>query len=375
MKLSCLKDNLSKGLAIVSRAVATRTTLPITNNVLLKAHKPNKLELAATNLEITMTCEVEAEVEESGSITIPARLLTEFVNSLPNEQVRMQLKPGTRSIEMHCARYEARINGMDANDFPPIPKISDGLSIKISPDALRLAIGQVVFAAASEDTRPVLTGVHADFNDEGLTLAAADGFRLAVHKLPLEEKPAEKVGLIIPGRSLNELNRLLSDQDEPVILTVNANKSQILFSLKKVQIVSQLIQGSFPNYKQLIPARFSTKATVVLADFLNAAKSASIFARDGSGIIRLQVVPGSPGKIMISAQAEELGDNIGEIDATVDGEPAKIAFNSKYLTDVLSVIKESQVELETTGSSSPGVIKPVGSDNYIHIVMPMFVQW
>jgi len=378
MRILCLQDNLSRGLAIVGRAVATRTTLPITNNVLLTTEQPSQLKLAATNLEITISCQVSAKVEEEGAITIPARLLTEFVNSLPSEQISMNLSPRTRTLELSCARYEARINGMDAEDFPPIPTISDGLTIKIEPEALRLAIGQVVFAAATEDSRPVLTGIHAEFGDSGLTLAAADGFRLAVHKLSLPQPVAEKIGIIIPARSLTELNRLLGDQEEPIEMTINQARSQVLFRLKNVEMVSQLIQGTFPNYNQLIPQSYVTRAVVALSDFLRATRSASIFARDGSGIIRLQIIPGdelSPGKMMVSARAEEVGDNLGEIDAMVEGEAAKIAFNSKYLTDVLAVIDEERVALETTSPSSPGMIRPVGTDNYIHIVMPMFVQW
>lgn len=378
MKVSCLQENLSKGLAIVGRAVATRTTMPITNNVLITAEKPSQLKLSATNLEITMSCLVGADVEEDGAITIPARLLSEFVNSLPNEQININLAPNSRTIELQCARYKARINGMDASDFPKMPTISDGVTISIESDTLRSSIRKVVFTAATEDSRPVLTGVNADFGDGGLTLAAADGFRLAVQKLSLSNPPAEVMSLIIPARSLNELSRLLSDQDEPIEITVNSNRSQILFSLKNVQMVSQLIQGTFPNYSQLIPQSYTTRAVVNREEFLRATRTASIFARDGSGIIRLQISPAEgdlPSKIMVSAQAEELGDNVGEIDANVEGEVAKIAFNSKYLNDALDVINEDQVILETNGSSSPGVLKPVGKDDYIHIVMPMFVQW
>ena len=378
MKVSCIKDNLSKGLAIVGRAVATRSTMPITQNILITAKKSSGLKLAATNLEITMTCDVGAEVEEEGSITVPARLLTEFVNSLPSDTITINLPADSRTGELKCARYKARINGMDAKDFPKIPTVSDGLNIKIAPDALREAIGKVVFAAATEDSRPVLTGVQAEFANGGLTLAAADGFRLAVYKMALSEPLSEDMSLIIPSKSLGEINRLLTDQEEAVDITVNANRSQVVFNLKGVQMVSQLIQGAFPNYNQLIPQSSNTKAVIGLGEFLRATKSASIFARDGSGIVRLQIVPAAEGeaaKIMISAQAEELGDNVSELDAEVDGEEAKIAFNSKYLGEVLGVITQDKVTLETTGSSSPGVLKPIGDDNYIHIVMPMFVQW
>ncbi len=375
MKVSCSQEDLSRGLAIVGRAVATRAVLPITNNVLLAA-EGSRLKLAATNLEIATSCWLAASVEKEGTLTVPARLLTDFVNSLPHGQIEMHLPARSKTLELKCARYDARISGLDAADFPAIPTIEDGIRVTVKPDALRTAINQVVFAAASEESRPVLTGIHTDFDGNLLTFAAADGFRLAVHKMTLDEAVKEKIAIIIPARSLNELGRLLTDQEEPVDVTINSQRSQIMFRMRDIEMVSQLIQGSFPNYDQLIPQSYSTRAVVKLADILVATKSASIFARDGSGIVRLQILPkDGKGKIDISARAEEIGDNLGEIDATVEGEESKIAFNSKYLLDVLGVITEKEIALETTSSSSPGLIRPVGNDNYLHVVMPMFVQW
>ena len=377
MKLSCLQVDLNKGLAIVGRAVATRTTLPITNNILLTADE-SRLKLAATNLEIAISYWLGAKVEEEGAITIPARLLTDFVNSLPNEQIDLNLSSRTRTLELKCARSEARINGVEAEEFPPIPSIEEGVATTIDPEALRLAIAQVVFAAATEETRPVLTGVHCQFYGDTLTLAAADGFRLAVHKAPLSQPVAEMTEVIIPARTLNELQRLISDEEEPIEITISPNGSQVLFRLKGVEMVSQLIQGTFPNYTQLIPQSYVTRAEIGLPDFLKATRTASIFAREGSAIVRLQITPGeelAPGKVVLSARAEEVGDNVGEVDAIVEGEEAKIAFNNKFLADVLGILHEDKVILETTNPSSPGLIRPVGTDNYIHVVMPMFVQW
>jgi len=377
MKLSCLQENLSHGLNVVGRAVATRTTLPITNNVLL-ATDQSRLKLVATNLEMAISCWIGAKIEEEGEITVPARLLTEFISSLPSDKVDISLSPQTKTLGLKCARFEARISGIDAKDFPPIPKVEDGIATKVEVEAFRHGISQVVFAAATEESRPVLTGVDAQFDGDLLTLAAADGFRLAVYKLTLASPVSQQTEVIIPARTLAELNRLMADQEEAVEIMVNPNKSQALFRLKNTELVSQLVQGTFPNYTQLIPQSYSTRAVVAVADFLRATKTASIFARDGSGIVRLVVTPGgelTPGKMMISARSEELGDDVGEIDAIVEGEEAKIAFNGKYLTDVLSVLREAQVALETTSPSSPGVVKPVGVDNYIHVVMPMFVQW
>lgn len=376
MRLSCLQENLNRGLGVVGRAVATRATLPITNNVLL-ATEASRLKLVATNLEMAVTCWVGAKIEEEGAITVPARLLTEFVSSLPSDRVDLSLPAKAKTLELKCARFEARISGIDAKEFPPIPKVEDGVTTKVEVEALRQGVSHVVFAAATEESRPVLTGIDAKFEGDVLTLAAADGFRLAVYKLPLAAPVEQSAEVIIPARSLSELNRFLADE-EAVEVTVNPARGQALFRLKNIELVSQLVQGAFPKYEQLIPKSYNTRAVVNVAEFLRATKTASIFARDGSGIVRVKTTPGkelAAGKMTIEARSEEVGDDVGEIDATVEGEEAKIAFNGKYLTDVLSVIGEAQVALEMTTPSSPGVIRPVGVENYIHVVMPMFVQW
>ena len=378
MKLSCLQENLNQGLAVVGRAVATRTTLPITNNVLL-ATDQSRLKLVATNLEMAISYWTGAQIEEEGEITVPARLLTEFVGSLPNDKIDINLSSRTKTLELKCARFEARISGIDAKDFPPIPAIDEGITTKVEVEAIRQGISQVVFAAATEESRPVLTGVYAQFDNDLLTLAAADGFRLAVYKLPLATPVTQKTEVIIPARTLAELNRLMADDEETVDITVNPGKSQALFRLKSAELVSQLVQGAFPQYDQLIPQSNNTRVVVDVAEFLRATRTASIFARGGSGIVRLVMASSgselTPGKLTISARSEEIGDDVGEIDAVVEGEEAKIAFNGRYLIDVLSVLRESQVALETTNPSSPGVIRPVGVSDYIHVIMPMFVQW
>jgi len=377
MKLTCLQENLNRGLNIVGRAVATRTTLPITNNVLL-ATDGGRLKLVATNLEMALTCWIGAKIEEEGSITVPARLLTEFVNTLPADNIEITLSPKTNTLGLKCARFEARISGVDAKEFPPIPKVEDGIRTTVASDVLHKGVSRVVFAAATEESRPVLTGVDAQFEGSSLTLAAADGFRLAVYTLEIGTPVKEKTEVIIPARTLGEISRLIPDQEEDVEIILNPEKGQALFRLKNAELVSQLVQGTFPNYNQLVPQSYNTRMVVGVSDFLRATKTASIFARDGSGIVRLVVNPGgeaAPGKVIVSARSEEIGDDLGEIDATVEGEESKIAFNGKYLIDVLSVIEEAQVALETTNPSSPGVIRPLGSENYLHVVMPMFVQW
>ena len=376
MHLNCLQENLAQGLGIVQRAVATRTTLPITQHVLL-ATDEGRLKFSATNLEVAISTWVGAEVLEDGAITIPARLLTDFINSLERQHVEIKTTSPAKGIELKGEHVQSTMNGADASEFPPIPSVDEGISTKVAPKALRTAIHQVVMAAAVEDSRPVLTGVNVELEGTKLVLAAADGFRLAVHTTELLEPVSERLSLIVPARTLQEVERLI-EGDDPIDIVVTPQRSQILLRLKNVEIVSQLIQGTFPNYSQLIPQEHSTRAVVNLGELQRATRTASIFAKDGGGIVRIEVTPGSDGaagKLTVSSRAEELGDNTGDIAADVEGGDGKIAFNSRYLSDVLGVLSGDKVALEMTTSSSPGVVRPVDDDHYVHVVMPMFVQW
>ena len=382
MKISCLQENLSRGLAVVGRAVASRATLPITQNVLLSVDQ-SMLKLSATNLEIAMTTWVGAMIEEEGSITVPARLLTEFVNSLPNDKIDLELDQGSGLLQISSGNSNAHINITDASEFPPIPTVDDGVAAEVDPLVLRNAIARVAFAAATEESRPVLTGVELKLDGSKFTMAAADGFRLAVHHGALLKPVLEEVSVIIPARTMNELSRLISDREEPVEILMTPAKGQVMFRIQggdTIEIVSQLLQGTFPNYEQLIPQSYTTRAVMDLPTVLRAARTASIFAKDGSNIIRMHLMPATadsePPKVEISARSEEVGDNQDVVDLDeIEGEEGKIAFNSRYLLDVLAVLDKGKVALETTTSSSPGVFKPTDSDDYIHVVMPMFVQW
>jgi DNA polymerase-3 subunit beta len=376
MKVTCTQQDLARGLGIVGRAVAARSPLPITANVLL-ASDEGRLKLSATNLEITISCWLDADFEEEGAITVPSRLLSDFVTTLPNDRISLTVSPRSRQVKLECARNEASIGGLDADDFPPAPVVRDGIDVQIDAKALRQAIAQTVFAAATDDSRPVLTGVDTKFEGKTLTLAASDGFRLSVYKLTLDTS-VEPTEIVVPAKALAELSRLLGEEDGPITLRTNAAKSQVLFRLQNAEMVAQLIQGTFPNFNQLIPASYTCKAVAEVSEFLRETRIASVFARDGSGIVRLVVSPGegaTPGKVVISARAEEVGDNEGEIDAAVEGEGVKIAFNGKYLQDVLQALEGGQLAMETTGPSSQGVFRTVGDENYVHVIMPMFVQW
>ena len=376
MKVTCLQENLARGLGIVGRAVAVRSTLPITSNVLISTEH-GRIKLAATNLEIALSCWIGGQIEEEGAITVPSRLLTDFVNSLPADKISLTLAPRAKQLKLESGRNKATIGGMDADDFPPIPAV-EGDTIELDAKMLRETISQVAFSAATDDSRPILTGVDIAVEGNRLTMVASDGFRLAVRHLELKKKVAEKHEVIVPAKALAELSRLLQDQEDPVAMTFNEQKTQVLFRLKDVELVAQLIQGTFPDYSRLIPKEWGSRAVVEVRDFLQETKIASIFARDGSGIVRVTFQAGEggePGQMTIVARAEEIGDNEGMLDAQVEGEPAKIAFNGKYLQEVLQVLDGGRVALETTGPSQPGVIRPVDNDDYIHVVMPMFVQW
>jgi DNA polymerase-3 subunit beta len=282
----------------------------------------------------------------------------------------------TQTLNLKCARYEANLKGIDAQEFPLIPALEEGDSqITLEAAAFRRMSEQVVLAAATDESRPILTGVLAKFEGNKLTLAAADGFRLSVRtaELPAETEPAS---VIIPARALAELARISTDEED-ITLVITPTRKQVLFHAPNVDLVSQLIEGNFPDYQQIIPKSSSTRTVLNTNSFLRACKTANIFARDAANIARIQVAPGDelmPGHITIAATSAELGDNVGEMDASIEGNAVEIAFNVKYLIDVLSVMDSAQVVLETTTSSSPGVLKPVGDVDFVHVIMPMHVR-
>ena len=376
MRLSCLQENLARALSVVGRAVASRSTLPITQNVLLSTEQ-SMLKISATDLNMAMTTWIGAQVEEEGAITVPARLLSDFVNSLPPERIDIEETSQPIGLNIKCVSFESNISGSLAGDFPPIPTVEGGVAARIEPEVLREAITRVSFAAATEDSRPVLTGVKTEINADNFKFAAADGFRLAVYSGKLAEPPSEDLEFLLPARVLNEIGRLLGTQQKPVEFMVTPSSNQALFRVEDVEIVSSLIAGNFPNYNQLIPQSHTTRVVLNSDEFLRATRTAAIFARDGSGIIRLQMAAGEesvPGRLTVSSRAEEVGDNEGQLGATVEGDDAKIAFNAKYLMDVLDVLN-GDIAMEVSSPSSPGVLKPVEGDDYVHVVMPMFVQW
>lgn len=404
MRVSCLQENLAKGLSIVGRAVSTRSTLPVLGNILLEA-KDNQLRIAATNLEISINCWIGAKVEDEGAITVPARLLTEFVNSMPPEQIDMELAVRTQTLHLLCARYDANIKGIDAADFPIIPvagtdaeemdeavETLEGTSIELSSDGLRSMIAQVIFAASHDESKPILTGVEVAFSPENLRMAATDGYRLSLRSVALDQSIAgvdEDITVIIPAKSLGELARISADADgeRPVQVIVTQARNQVLFQVwgqpdqvkggfHRVELVSQLIDARFPDYNAIVPKGYETRTVIETASLLNAVRVASLFARDNANIIRLGVNPGNgdkKGQIRLTATSAEMGESVNEIDAMVEGEELEISFDARFLMDVLNHVDQPQIVLETTQSTRPGAIRPigVGEEEFLHVVMPM----
>ena len=377
MEFSCLQDNLSRGLANVSRAVAQRAPLPVTQNVLIET-EDSKVKITATNLEIAISTWISAEIKETGSLTIPARMLTDFINSLPSgEQVGVKMIKDKAGIEIKCKTYNGRISGTDAGEFPPIPESSDSPTISVPSAALKRSLGRVAIVSATDDSRPVLMGVKVEIDKSGITLAAADGFRLAVDRVEISSTEDLDSSAIVPGKTMLELERLIDDSNQSTIqISISEASNQILFNLENIQVVSQLIQGQFPDYEKLIPNSSSTQSLVDRKAFMESIKAASIFARDGSGIIKL-IMNKSSKKISILSNAEEIGDLENDIDADINGDESKVAFNSRFLQDVVGVLGSDVIKIDSSSPSSPGVFteKSDGNSNYRHVIMPMFVQW
>lgn len=377
MKLTCLQENLKRGLATVSHAVAGKSTLPILANVLL-ATDGGRLKLAATNLEIGITHWIGAQVQEEGAITVPARLLADVVGGLPNDRVTLTLDARTQTLRVECGRFVSNIKGADANDFPTIPSIADReATTSVPADVLRQAIEQVAFAAATDESRPVLVGVLVRLREQTMFMAAADGFRLATRQVPLAEVVSKPVEFIVPARALLELARIAGEAEGNVGMIVTPGGGQVLFHTPTTEFVSSLIDGKFPDIERVIPQQYATRVIVDTAELAKAVKLASYFATASQNAIKLTMEPGGelgPGRLVISANAADVGDNRGELDCMVHGEGGQIALNVRYLSDLLGVVKTAQLAIETRSPQSPGVFKPVGQEGYLHIIMPMSIR-
>jgi DNA polymerase-3 subunit beta len=281
----------------------------------------------------------------------------------------------TLTMRLRCGAKSANIKGMDAADFPRVPEFDAEHAIPVKANVFKEMIDQVVFASAKEDNRPILTGILMRFEGDVLTLASADGYRLSVRTAELEFNAGEREPLIVPSRTLQELSRIISDEDEEVMIGLPDGRGQVMFGLRSVVVVSQLIEGKFPDYEAIIPRSYETSILAYTDELLAACKSSEVFAKDSANTAKVMIepsgTPNTPGRVIVAGQSQEKGDAEAPIDASIEGKSVEIAFNIRYLIDVLNVIREEQVVLETGGPTAPGVVRPAGRDDFIHVIMPM----
>ncbi len=368
VKLSLMQENLARGLQVVGRAVSSRATLPVLSNVLLRTEDAG-LKLTTTNLEIGITSWVPGKIDSDGSLTVPARLFADIVNSLPpGERVDLETD-GADSLRIRSGRFRAHIKGIDADEFPAIPAAGERPTTRVSQKVLKAALGEVAFAAASDESRPILTGVLTRFTGDRMTLAAADNYRIAVKTIDVMD-PVEDRALVVPARSYTELARILADTDDPVDVVLAPSKNQVLFHVDGIDLVTRIIDGQFPNYQQVLPTSHSTRAVVDREDLLKATRLSALIASSSANVVKLTVPGEGASTVAVSANAE-IGDNEGEIEATVEGEGMSIAFNARFLAEVLQNVDADQLALEFNGALSPGVFRPIGDPDYVHVIMPV----
>jgi DNA polymerase-3 subunit beta len=378
MKVHVKQPQLAHSVSMVSRAVSPRSTLPVLSNILIKTDQ-GRLRLSATNLELGITSWIGARIEGEGAITVPARTFTDLVSNLPSEQVMMTLDNSTQTLNIRCGTSETNIKGIDAEEFPPIPEpdLEEGVPLNITN--FKEMVSQVAFAASTDEARPVLTGVLLKLDGDHITMAATDGFRISIREDQIPNAVSRIVEAIIPARAMVELSRIIGGEgEETLIMTFPSDRGQVIFHMNNLELASQLIEGTFPDYRAIIPANFKTHTLLSSSGLLKACKQAEIIARDGTNVARLNIIPetgeANPGTLEISAQSEQTGTSEVLVDASVDGVPLLVAFNVRFLREVLEVIKSDNVWLETNAANTPGLIRPQSDDSFKHIIMPMHIS-
>lgn len=376
MKVHVKQQQLAHSVNMVSRAVSPRSTLPVLSNILVKTDE-GRLRLSATNLELGITSWAGARIEGEGAITVPARTFTDLVSNLPTDQVVLTLDNSTQTLNVSCGTSETNIKGIDAEEFPPIPEpdLEEGVPLNVAN--FKEMVQQVAFAASTDEARPVLTGVLLKLDGDRITMAATDGFRISIREDNIPNGVTRPVEAIIPARALVELSRILGSGDESLIMTFPPDRGQVIFHMENLELASQLIEGTFPDYAAIIPQNFKTHTLLSTSGLLKACKQSEIIAREGTNVARLNIIPesdeSSPGTLEISAQSEQTGTSEVLVDASVDGVPLLVAFNVRFLREVLEVINSDNVWLETNAANTPGLIHPQGDDHFKHIIMPMHI--
>jgi len=371
MKVQILQENLNKGLTIASRSISSKAQLPILGNVLIKTDK-NRLQISATNLETGITLWLGAKVEEEGEITIPAKVFSEVIASLPAGKIDLSEKENI--LNLSSDGYKASFNGISASEFPKLPTYSSDNLISLPSEKILEAINQVAFAAATDEGRPVLTGVLFKLQGKELSLVATDGYRLSLKTVELENTVKEELSLLLPAKTLLEVGRIIGEESgETKIIQMGFTKdqNQVVFVFPESTLFSRVIEGEFPDYTKIIPQGATTKAQIDKESFNKAVKVVSIFARDSSNIIKLKL---AKNLLEMSANSPQVGENINSIEQKLEGEESEIAFNFRFLLGFLSAISSPEVSLETTGPLNPGVFKGVGDNSFLHIIMPVRLQ-
>ena len=364
MKLNISQPTLAAGLNLAARLASARSTLPVLANVLLTADESG-LHLAATDLEVSLTLHLEAQVAKAGAISVPARTFADLVNTFPQAQVELTHKKD--KLEVVCGQSKATLNGVPASEFPPLPAAQIEQGLTLPAHALKTLLQQVVFAASGDASRVTLTGVLLAIDAGVLTLAAADGFRLSECKLTLPESSGKSSCYLVPARAMSELSRLLGEAEQ-VTLAPTHNKGQIAFVFPGGTLVSQLIEGSFPDYRQIIPKRYEVRAVLPAAALLTACKQAEIFSRENGRSARLSI---RPGELQVSGHSDESGSTGSKLEAQVEGGELEIVFNVAFLREALQAMRTPSVVIECTAPNSPGAFRPVGDAQFTHIIMPM----
>jgi len=361
MKLQVTQENLNRALSSVARVANSRGTLPILANVLIKTTN-NRLSLSATNLDIAITHYIGGKVKEEGSITVPARLMQDFVASLPEGVIDLKLEE--TKLHVSTNQYNSVVNGIVADDFPVMPAITGGSSWTVKAGDLKKALQQVVFAASADETRPVLTGVLLHTQDGKLFLAATDSYRLAEKNLGANK---ENVNLLVPASALHDLLRILVDEEETV--TVTHDEQQVLFKVGDVELVTRLIDGKYPDYRKLIPANFACQTVLKRADLINVTKVSSLFARESAGSVTIEVDDESQ-QLSIRSVASQLGENTATATAKVTGS-GSITLNSRYLLDALGAMSGEEVSFGFNGKLEATLLRDPKNADYNHIIMPL----
>lgn len=361
MKLQVTQENLSKALGSVARIANTRNSLPILGNVLIKT-VDNRLSVAATNLDIAITHLIGSKVSEEGAITVPARLMQDFVGSLPSGVIDLELTDN--KLHIAAGQYTSTINGVAADDFPVMPAINGGDSLEVPASLLKKALQQVVVAVSNDEARPVLTGVYFHTHEGNLYIVATDSYRLAERSLVASKKD---ISLLVPGSAMQDLLRILGDSDETVVISYD--EQQVLFTVGEIELVSRLIEGSYPDYRKLIPAEFAVTATLSRADFTNITKVSSLFARESAGSITIRVDEAS-GQVSINSIASQLGENTASATAEVVGS-GEVTLNSRYVLDALHVFGGDTVTFRFSGKLDPCLLSDPKNKEYQHVVMPL----